>query len=209
MNKPTPPTWWARNPAREVFDVGPFPSREDAVNDAPELMGLQPGTVFEVGEMRPFFVVVPDTIMHTMDRVKAEHRGEANALRWLRSFETHPRRQELVEALDLVLNGWLAKHDMAPRFGHVVNVSTHTHGEVVPPPGPFPPAVPAIKRPAELARAAYALANHEGTVWSYYDNTGTQMNYNTTVGAFPAEILTAWGIKVVKSVEEILGDLPL
>lgn len=130
MSKPRiEPAFFARNPARHVFDVGPFPTREDAQNDAPELMGLAPGTAFEIGKMLPYCPYVPDPRISNINHLE-EVQQDANptATQWMKRLSDADRGaiEELAEALELVFYGWLLKHDMVPKFGHVIEISTHT-----------------------------------------------------------------------------------
>lgn len=125
-------TYWARRPYRDIFDVGPFPSREDAIDEAANLMQLAPGTEFEIGRMVPFVPEAPQAIPALSAQAQSKCPENPGASKWVKglysdsTWDTIARREELQQALDLVVLGWLTKHGLLPVFGTVKDVEICT-----------------------------------------------------------------------------------
>lgn len=121
------------------FTDGPYLSRESAVEEAPESMGLKPGDEFHVGVMRPFRPEIDAyRLLNFILEAAAELSPQAAA--WAESVGKVAKAQsqqtdlpcnhadELEGALNLCFLGWLTHHEIHPAFGFVeeATISRHT-----------------------------------------------------------------------------------
>lgn len=154
--------WYARNPKREVFDVGPFPDRESAIDEAPAEMGLKPGEQFEVGRMVPSVPKVTRASIIGAIRESVEPLPDiAKAEKWEAQLMTAGayHGDNLVDAVNLVLGGWLTANDLWPPFGTMADVETagtsiSGHG--------MRPSEPDSDAPLMQSARVHLDINHEG-----------------------------------------------
>ncbi len=147
-------TWYCCHPSRKpVFDVGPYPTRDDAIEDGPRDMGLSQGTLFEVGRMVPLVpeithqliklhllglvVGIPETKQgrQWLDRIHSAFEGS-------RTYVGTGAGVALIQALNMTLAGWLTANDLWPAFGTVDDVETATAEGVPQGPRPHPEGAP-------------------------------------------------------------------
>lgn len=107
------------------FSAGPFPSREDAIDEAPPVLGLVPGDGYEIGEWQTYTPRLSgESYLMLLFKSLAERFPEASEP-WCLSVGEIPSA-DLDSALDLAFQGWLTRHAAHPNFGMVADVSLHT-----------------------------------------------------------------------------------
>lgn len=147
MNRPLQPDlWYCRHPNREVFDVGPYPSREEAVEQGPEDMGLRGAVWFEIGRMVPVVPEINPALVKNTLLVPAVGHPAPQARKYMdavtaafRPPAAGPARADsLMDALNLTLAGWLTTNELWPTFGTVEDVESVLANGVANGPKPHP-----------------------------------------------------------------------
>lgn len=135
---PLPKQFYARNPWRDVFDIGPFLTREAAIAQAPGLSQMAEGQKFEVGILIAYRASIDAMVL--LDQVMAEARevNQDAARDWANSLSTgmhrgtdpHQRHAWLLlqDALQMAFQGWLTQHELHPAFGSIHEVTEHVAG---------------------------------------------------------------------------------
>lgn len=104
----------------EIFNIGPYPTREKAILEAPyELEAtLEKGSTFWVGRaVDPASVVRARTLIDALDDYATD-----NAPDGVDGFEIS---KEAEVELDGLLEAWASKHNIRPRWYSIVDVTEH------------------------------------------------------------------------------------
>jgi hypothetical protein len=104
----------------EIFNIGPYPSREKAILEAPyELESvLEKGATFWVGKaVDPISVVRARTLIDALDDYATD-----NAPDGVDGFEIS---KEAEAELDELLRAWASKHKIHPRWYSIVSITEH------------------------------------------------------------------------------------
>lgn len=109
---------WYLSADEEIFDVGPFSSREEAVRAAPEELGLEPGEAFWVGVAVPAASCLSaDSVISMLDDHAAEEGPDGHD-----GYDVSPTARA---ELDVLLAAWAEKHGVQPLWYDVDQVSRH------------------------------------------------------------------------------------
>jgi hypothetical protein len=119
--------WYVRDPAHNApFTMGPYPSREDAMDEGPVDLKLKPGQPCEVGLLVPFVprIDAAQWLLTVADSALS-YCGPAVTEGWVHTLSTLDPAP-LEEALNLVLKGWLSANESHPNFGMIAEAHTFT-----------------------------------------------------------------------------------
>lgn len=130
--------FYAKSPARDVFDIGPYPTVEDALEQIPDALELEPGQDVEIGLMVPWHWGRLLSGMDLLERMAYQARFECGPVAngWSDTLlevakqsgglnrPEAPKWLELNQALHLVVDGWLARHEVNPAFGMITQTGT-------------------------------------------------------------------------------------
>lgn len=185
MKKSSNALFWAHRPDRDIFDVGPFPSREDAVDESPALMGLATGQRFEVGQCEPFKPTLPNAVdllnLAATDKMKWSSARHPHAWKWIERLPKGEAAAELNAAIALVVDGWLSKHELVPRFGYMLSETITIHyvgGE------PTKPAIGAD----ESAAMDHVFTTHGETLKKLAEHDAGQASASETAPNAPRQV---------------------
>ncbi|MCK5138370.1 MAG: hypothetical protein KAQ85_00875 [Thermodesulfovibrionia bacterium] len=115
---------WLGSTDEEMFNIGPYETKEQAIEEIPNDAALESGEEFFIGQITVYEPSIDiDTVIENLDEQSAEECGETSEM-WVDGF-TKEAKEELSNSLNLVLKGWLVHYKYTPEFGSVGETSTH------------------------------------------------------------------------------------
>ena len=121
---------WFSTIDEEVYNSGPYVSKEEAIEKTPLELELVTGSEFFVGQCKIHVPIIDAGVIieELMDYAHGDV-GEV-ADDWGLDDDLDAVKY-LGDQLNLVLATWLVKNKLVPTFGSMYNTSTHKYGEVV------------------------------------------------------------------------------
>lgn len=122
--------WVARGSDPEQYCHGPFDDRQEAEDEARQLMADDKWSVATIGEGEEVELNLPDAddLIETMTEGLYEQCGEVGADYLDRSTVSREQGAELTEAVEKAVADWFTKHGLWPTFCKVEEVATLRSG---------------------------------------------------------------------------------